>query len=78
MPFDDFLGNGQSHARTGELRASMETLEEQKDSLGMLEVDPNAVIAHRESPFALYLLRGDVHARRLGAVKFEGVSHQVL
>jgi hypothetical protein len=56
----------------------MQPLKDQKDPFGKLRLDPDSVIAHRESPFALYLLRRDVHPWGFRAVEFEGVPHQVL
>src|ERR1035438_7437864 len=77
MAFHDILSNRQTDAVARVLRARVQTTKDRKDIFSIFRSDPDAVIADGKTPRARYLFRRHMHARRLRAVKLEGISDQV-
>src|SRR5438876_10579894 len=78
MAFDNLLANRQANTRAGVLPAGVQALKDAKDTLGILRVEANAVILHREPPGVALRLDSDMHLRRTLTAVFEGVPDQVL
>src|ERR1700742_2320824 len=53
---DDLAAHGEPDARALEARARMQALEDDEDPLGVLGVDPDAVVRHAEAPDAVVAL----------------------
>ena len=64
VPFHDFLGDGQSDSTSRILGASVQALEDFEDPVGVLRVDPNAIVFYRENPIGRPLLGGNVDPGR--------------
>jgi hypothetical protein len=64
MPCDDFLGNGQAHAGTGNI-PPVQALKHPKDSNRLFLIKTDAIVGHRNDPFAVSL--ENVNSRRLAA-----------
>jgi len=77
MPLRDALAHGQTDARARIVRCDVQPLKNGKDAIEIFRIDADAVILHRKDPLGRLLACGDVNARRLGAVKFDGVADQV-
>ena len=56
----------------------MQALKDHKNPGGIVGLDSDAVIAHGKAPLAGFLLDRHVNAGRFRAVKFQGISDQVL
>ncbi len=78
MPFDDFLADGQANAAARILGARVQTFEDDKNGIGMFGSNANAVIHNRKDDLLLCFIGRDANEGRLGAVKFDGVSDQIL
>src|SRR5262249_42616405 len=79
MTFHDLLANGQADARAGVLRPGVQALEDEKNPLGMLWGDADAVIADGEDPLPALGPGADVNARRLSRLaELDGVADEVL
>jgi hypothetical protein len=48
MAFNNFFANGQPHARAGIFIASVQSLENHKNSIVELRIDPNPIVTYRE------------------------------
>ena len=46
MPFDDLFAHGQPDAGAGELLAAVQALKNDENALGVLRVDPDAVVVN--------------------------------
>src|SRR5579885_1105752 len=77
VPLNDPLADGQTDAGSRNV-PPVQALEYAKDLLVKLRFDANPVVANRQAPRAVHNGGRDVHARRLLASIFEGVSDQVL
>jgi hypothetical protein len=64
MAFDDFLADGQTHARAGVLLAGMQALENDKNAVEVFRIDPDPVIADRKEPLAITPRRRDLNVWR--------------
>ena len=79
MPLDDLLADCESDAGAGKFLAFMQPLEHDKNSVEVLRIDSQAVIAHRESPFAPAIFGGgNVNARHAGVLILDGIADQIL
>ena len=56
----------------------MQALEDDEDAIGVLGVDPDPVVGHRELEHVAVAPRRDLHARRLVAAELDRVGDQVL
>src|SRR3954454_8669731 len=74
VSLDDAAAGGEADAAA--LVPTATALEHLEDSGVSGQTDP--VVAHRERPAGLALLRGHRHERRLAAMKLDGVGDQVL
>src|SRR5262252_8464654 len=61
----DLLTNCQSHPGSGIFLPGMETLEHLKDARGVLGVEADAIISHRNPPILAFFDRRDMNLRRL-------------
>src|ERR1039458_10476459 len=73
----DLLADGQPDARAGVLFVGVQPLEDREDTLGILGLDSDAVIADGKNPFISLLLGRNVNPGRLD-VELDGVPDQVL
>src|SRR5258707_2457803 len=79
VSLDDTLGDDQAHARPGILSGRVKPFEYLEDPRGVLRLDADAVIAHREHPGAPALVGPDVNHRPCaGNAELDGVRNQVL
>src|SRR5512132_1609815 len=78
MALHNFLADGQTDAGSGIFVPRVEPLKNDEDPIGILWIDPDAMITHGKYPFACRALRGDMNARRLFATEFDGVAQQIL
>ena len=63
----------------GYSRAAVQALEDDEDAVGVLGLDADAVVAHREQPVAAARARRATWTRgRLVAAELDGVADQVL
>jgi hypothetical protein len=56
----------------------MQALKDDKDALGLMGIEPNAIIPYGDHPFGPLALRGDMHARGRFATKLQRVANEVL
>src|SRR5262245_26585477 len=56
----------------------MQALEYVKDPFGLMRINADAVVPHREAPLATRTPSTDVNVRRRGRAKLEGVAEQIL
>src|SRR5579884_741120 len=76
---DDSLTDGQANAGTGILIAGMQTFEEAKNSLLILRLNADSVVADGEDPVSVMPVRANVDGRRaLRAAVFDRVADQIL
>jgi len=78
VALDNLLAKRQPKPRSRIFRATMQSLQELKDMLGMCRVKPNAIVTHRKDPLSLLTGGRHVHLWRLCAAEFDGVLNQVL
>ena len=78
MPFNDLLANGQPYPSARIFTASVESLEKDKDSLGVLGVEADPVIADGKSPLVALLRRRDMDVRWELTPELKGITQQVL
>src|ERR1019366_8906244 len=74
----NFLADGEPDASAGKLFGTVQALEEDENALGVLWLDANAVIAHREDPVVSYPDRGNVYPGRVRTLEFDAIADQVL
>lgn len=56
----------------------MQTLENDKNPLGVLWCDPEAIVAHREYPGTMVARCPDMDGWRRRAAEFDGIAEEVL
>lgn len=78
VSLNDLLADRQTDPGAGVLLPRMEPLEDAKDPLGVLGVEPNPVIPHRKHPFLPVSLRGDMDTGESGATKLQRIPDQIL
>jgi len=78
MSFGDALAHGKTDACARVFGCDVAAFENRKDALEIFRIDADAVIPYRKDPLGRALGCGNVNARRLGAVKLDGVADQVL
>src|SRR4029450_13144413 len=78
VALDDLLADREADPGPGVLVASVEALEGREDALGVLEVDPDAVVAHAEDPLGVLALHADPHLGHGLAAELDRVADQVL
>src|ERR1039458_8983579 len=74
----NFLADGEPDASAGKLFGTVQALEEGENALGVLRLDANAVIAHREDPVVAFQDRGNVYPGRVRPPEFDAIADQVL
>src|ERR1700687_2647545 len=76
--FDDLLADGQADAVARIFAASVQTLEDHENTLGVLRSNSNSVVGHAEQPIVTrFLGRHRDHWWRLSP-ELDGVSDQIL
>jgi len=78
VPFHDLLTYGQTDSRSRILIHGVESLEDEKDPVGILRVDPDPVILYRKEPGPLGTLGVDMNLRRPAVPELDGISNEVL
>src|SRR3954470_4719921 len=73
---DDLLADREADAGAGAL-AAVQTLEDDEDTRVVARIDPDAVVAHGEAPYALQVLPPHNDDRALVAAELDGVRDQV-
>ena len=74
----DLLADGQADACAGILFSGVQALEDDKDALGILGIDADAVVADGKDPFTSLLFSRDMNPGRLLTAELDGVADQVL
>ena len=78
MAFDNLLAQRQANTGARILQSGVQTLKEDKDTLGILRLDANTIVAHRKLPLVLVALGTDVDGGWRCSAKFDGIAHEVL
>ena len=78
MPLDHLFADRKTNARSGILCLAMQALEDHKDTLGILGLNPNAVVLKREEPLIPAFYCGNMNKWRLITVVFNAVADQIL
>src|SRR6185437_12306579 len=78
VPFDDLLAQRQADPRAWIRFARVQALEDDKDALGILSVEADAVVRNGEQILRTVPLRADTHQRRRVATELDRVADQVL
>jgi hypothetical protein len=74
----DTLTDGQANAASGVLFAAVQPLEKTEDSIGILRLDPNAVIGHGEYGPAVAFFGCNMDTTDLLTAVLYGVADQIL
>src|SRR5262245_53020175 len=77
-PVDHFPAKRQADARPRIFLARMQTLEDPKNALEILWVDPNTVVARRKLPLSRTMFHLNVDLRRTFAAVFDGIADEIL
>ena len=78
MALDNLLAQRQANTGPRILHPGVQTLKEDKDTLGILRLDAYTVVAHRKPPCVLVAFGTDVDGRWRCSSKFDGVAYEVL
>ena len=78
MALDDLLADGKADAGARVLAHGMQPLKQHEDALEVLRLDADAVVGHRDAPFARLLGGAHVDARQRRPAELERVADQVL
>src|SRR5664280_1900219 len=77
LAFDHFLTYRETDAGAGNF-ASMQAFEHAEHPLGVLRIDTDSVVPHREQPAFRISLRGDMDSRRFLASVLDRIGNKVL
>src|SRR5262245_28497334 len=78
MTLHNLFADGQPNPRSWIFSAGMQPLEDAKDTLGMIRIETNTVIAHGKAPRLLVSSGRDMNVGALMAAKLNGIAEQVL
>src|SRR6185295_19960048 len=78
MPFNNLFAYRQTDAGSGIFFSTVQSLKNDKDSLGILWVQPDTIVADRKQPFTGLALSRHVNPWRFLTVELDGIADQVL
>jgi len=78
VKFNDFLGDCQTDPISLKLSPGVESLENGKDTVGILFFNAYTVISNGEDPFTILLNRRYINVRSSSLAEFDGIAYEIL